>query len=215
MNLPLGYLFWHRPGAVDPLAYESTLRSFHGALAAEPPAGFVTSWTWRLAAPPWFAGPDPTYLDAYLTADLTTLGDLERGAVEGSRRPAHDQAAAAVVAGAGALMQLVAGDGTAMAGRALAFVDKPPRADRASFVAGLARGGVSVWMRRLVLGPGPEYLVVGADPLPPTAVWSAVPDALITAVIPAARRDHQALDARPPARSARRPSDGRRDPPSG
>lgn len=181
MSSPLGYLFWHRAGAADPIGYEETLGSFHGALAAEPPAGFVTSWTWRLAAPPWFDGPDPTYLDLYLTADLTTLGELERAAVSGSRQAAHDRAAAAVSAGAGALMQLVAGDGTAAPGLSLSFVDKPPRAEREPFVAGLARGGGSVWMRRLVLGPGPEYLVAGADPLPPEAAWSTVPTALIAA----------------------------------
>lgn len=187
MSSPLGYLFWHRPGAVEPTDYEDALRSFHGALAAAPPTGFVTSWTWRLAAPPWFDGPDPTYLDVYLTADLTTLGALERGAVSGSCQGAHDRAAEAVIAGAGALMQLVAGDGTPTAPGPLAFVDKPSRTERELFVADLARGGGSVWMRRLVLGPGPEYLVTGTDQLPPAAVWSATPAALIAGVTPSAR----------------------------
>lgn len=181
MSAPLGYLFWHRAGPVDPGAYEETLRSFHAALAAAPPAGFVTSWTWRLKAPPWFDGPDPTYLDVYLTADLSTLAELERAAVGGGPKPAHDRLAGAVAAGAGALMQLVAGDPTAAADRPLAFVAKPPGVERDPFVAGLARGGGSVWMRRLVLGPGPEYLVAGVDQLPPATVWSVSPSALITA----------------------------------
>lgn len=179
MSSPLGYLFWHRPGAVEPAVYEATLRSFHAALAAAPPAGFVTSWTWRLAAPPWFDGPDPTYLDVYLTADLSTLADLERSAVSGSRQRAHDRAADAVAAGAGALMQLVAGDGTSPAARSLAFVDKPRGRPRQTFVAELAGGDGAVWMRRLVLGPGPEYLVTGADRLPAATVWSTTPAALI------------------------------------
>lgn len=179
MSSPLGYLFWHRPGAVEPAVYEDTLRSFHAALAAAPSAGFVTSWTWRLAAPPWLDGPDPTYLDVYLTADLSTLADLERSAVSGSRQRAHDRAAGAVAAGAGALMQLVAGAVSPRASGPLAFVDKPPGVEREPFVAGLARGGAAVWMRRLVLGPGPEYLVTGADQLPAARVWSTTPAAVI------------------------------------
>ncbi|MDQ2728511.1 MAG: hypothetical protein M3Y91_11760 [Actinomycetota bacterium] len=39
MSLPLGYLFWHRPGTVDPDIYEETLCSFHWALHADSPAG--------------------------------------------------------------------------------------------------------------------------------------------------------------------------------
>ncbi|MDQ2725396.1 MAG: hypothetical protein M3Y36_07870 [Actinomycetota bacterium] len=180
MSGPLGYLFWHRPGAIEAAVYEETAHSFHRALAADPPAGFLTSWTWRLPAPPWFDGPDPTYLDVYLTADLSTLADLERGAVSGSRRPSHDRAAGAMAAGAGALMQLVAGTAAPHAWGSLAFVDEPPGVEREPFVAGLARSNASVWMRRLVLGPGPEYLVTGADQLPSGVVWSTTPTALIT-----------------------------------
>ncbi|MDQ2724718.1 MAG: hypothetical protein M3Y36_04405 [Actinomycetota bacterium] len=184
MSGPLGYLFWHRPGTVDRTGYEESLRSFHEALSAHPPAGFVTSWTWRLAAPPWFDGADPTYLDVYLTANLSTLAELERGAVTDGPQPAHDRAAAAMAAGAGALLQVVAGDPTEGRDRALAFVNKPPGTGRDPFVtalvgvAGLAGG--AVWMRRLVLGPGPEYLVTGADHLPAATVWSTTPSALIT-----------------------------------
>ncbi|MDQ6838076.1 MAG: hypothetical protein M3137_07015, partial [Actinomycetota bacterium] len=178
----LGYLFWHRPGTVERTVYEANLRGFHDALATDPPAGLITSWTWRLAAPPWFNGPDPTYLDVYMTADLSTLAELECGAVTGSRRSAHDRAADAMAAGAGALMAVVAGDGiSAVTDRTLAFVDKAPGMERDRFVAGLARGGGSVWMRRLVLGPGPEYLVTGADQLPTSTVWSVTPSAVITA----------------------------------
>lgn len=179
MSPPLGYLFWHRPGFVDSSVYEAAIGDFHAALTADPPSGFLTSWTWRLAAPPWFDGTDPTYLDVYLTADLTTLGELERGAVTGSRQPSHDRAAAAMSTGVGALMAVVAGDPLASRGRSLAFVNKPPGAMRETFAAELARDGASVWMRRLVLGPGPEYLVVGPFPMPSAAVWWATPSAVI------------------------------------
>lgn len=182
MTRPLGYLFWHRPQP-GVTGYEGALADFHRSLLDEPPPGFVNSWTWRVEAPPWFAGAAPTYLDVYATADLSTLSDLEEAAVSGHRRLPHDRAAALTATGAGALMQAVAGQELTCSGAVLSFVDKPAGTDRDGFVAGLAGAGgvISVWMRRLVLGPGPEFLVVSTEAPAPHAAWSSRAEATITA----------------------------------
>lgn len=179
----LGYLFWHVPGpAVDRAAYEEAIGRWHGALAGAPPAGFEQSWTWRLAPPPWLAGwPEPTYLDVYVVADFAALGTLNAAAPGGHLQAPHDRVAGYAERGSGALFAHRAGsvvDRSEEVG--LRWYDKPDGLSYPDALIALAVGGSSVWLRQMVLGTGPELLVVGADPevpaLPPA--WVARPTLL-------------------------------------
>lgn len=178
MNGLLAYAFWHQPADPVDLAYPAALDRFHAALAADPPGGLISSWTWALDAPPWvpFDRPGTAYLDWYVVDGLTGLGALAEAAVSGARAAPHDAAAARSATGAGALYRLIGGAATAGAGgAALAWADKPRGAARAEFTRRLQATGGGVWMRQLVLGPGPEHVVVLDTPGAgvPGAAWSA------------------------------------------
>ncbi len=148
----LAYLFWHRPGpGVPPAAYEAMLQAFHAALAADPPAGFSCSRTHRLDAAPWLPGEGQAYEDFYVTAGWSGIEALEAGAVSGSRKPAHDAAAAAA---------------SAREGAAGVYRHRAGAADgRGSVASWGARSGGAVWQRAMVLGPAPEWVVLGTDPV--------------------------------------------------
>jgi hypothetical protein len=155
----LAYVFWHRPA--EPADYENALARFHAALAADPPAGFVASAALRLhAPPPWLPGAGPVYEDWYLVTDWTAVGALDAAAAAGSRAPTHDAVAHASGDGAGALYGLVSGPARPPEGGRTAWLSKPAGVPPAAFHATLAG---QVWRRRMVLGPAPEYAVVGED----------------------------------------------------
>jgi hypothetical protein len=202
----LGYLFWHAPPAgTDRGEYEAALVDWQDALVTHPPPGY-RGWTWRLTAPPWLAGwPDEVYLDGYVVADFTALGALNADAPSGPLAPAHHSAARRAAYGAGALFACCSGvagpdpggpdTGRTGSGRTLeagpsagaevttvhlAWHDKPPGASYDETIGELSGGGRSVWLRQLVLGPGPELLVVSRrDDAPSSNVWRTSAERLI------------------------------------
>src|SRR3954466_13738357 len=92
----LAYLFWHeRRPEVEADRYVALLDDFHRALAAAPPPGFRGSWSVRLAAAPWDAGPGEPIEDWYLVDDWTALGTLNDAAVRAPRQAPHARGAAA------------------------------------------------------------------------------------------------------------------------
>ena len=152
--------------------------------------------------PPWLVGwPDEVYLDGYVVADFTALGVLNASAPSGLLAPAHRSTARQAAYGAGALFACrtgVAGPdpcgpdaGHAGAGRRtlgadgmaetepatvhLSWHDKPAGASYDEVVGALSGEGRSVWLRQLVLGAGPELLVVSQtfDDAPSSNVWLA------------------------------------------
>ena len=160
----LAYVFWHRPAArVEAHAYEAALAAFHAALAADPPAGFADSAALRTDTAPWLPGDGPAYEDWYAVEDWAALGELNAGAVTGPRAGPHDAVALEAGAGAGAVYRLLAGEG--INARAAAWLPKPHGEPRDAFDAALAGTGGAVWMRQMVLGPAPEYVVRSAEPV--------------------------------------------------
>jgi hypothetical protein len=154
----LAYVFWHRPAAgVDADAYEAALAAFHTALAAHPPHGFGQSAAFRLDAAPWLPGDGPAYEDWYAVESWEALGRLNDAAVTGERAAPHDAVAFEAGAGAGGVYRLLAGQG--LAARAAAWLHKPGGEPRDAFHAALTATGGAVWMRQMVLGPAPEYVV--------------------------------------------------------
>jgi hypothetical protein len=171
----LAYLFWHEPReGVDPDHYVGLLRTFHAALHAAPPPAFVRSWSVRLDAAPWDGGPARPFEDWYLVEDWSALGTLNEAAVRAPRGQPHDAVAALATNGAGGLYALQHGtiDGPVpWAG----WVTKPSGAPYAEFEPALraavdpAQG--AVLRRQMVLGPAPEYLVLGRTE--PELPWPA------------------------------------------
>jgi hypothetical protein len=169
----LAYLLWHTPLGADTVHYERGLRAFHDALAASPPNGFVQSWTLRVDRPAWLPEAAAHYVDWYLVEGYAALGHLNDAAVSGRRRAPHDTMAALARTGTAGLVGLVGGTVDVPVAPVLGLLDKPGGQPYDAFRPALAaaadtRPGTSCWMRQMTLGPGPEFVVVGAaGALPP------------------------------------------------
>jgi hypothetical protein len=150
----LAYIFWHRPQqGVESAAYEEAQRAFHRSLA-------IDSACFRLGSLPFGAGGG--YEDWYLVEGWSGLGALNERAVDGRRRPSHDEAASLSAEGWGGVYALVRGAPRLPAGAG--WLERPRGEDPAGFIASLDAD--AVWQRQLVLGPAPELCVVSTSPTP-------------------------------------------------
>ncbi len=147
--MTLAYVFWHWPR--DDFGYAEATRRFHAAL------GRPGTATFRLARAP-FEDAEAPYEDWYPVEDWAAVGELNDFAVTGDRKPPHDAVAQRSRRGAGGIYRRIAGD---LALRDVAFAAWSPR--RPSLED---QTGVAVWQRQLVLGPAPEYAVLGLSPVP-------------------------------------------------
>lgn len=165
--MSLAYLFWHWPA--DDAArdeYEERMRAFHAAL------GLAGSRTFRLGRAPYHGAPAEPYEDWYPVADWQALGELNRRAVTGPRKPAHDAAARLAADGAGGVYALLQGTADAPVTQAY-WLAKPAGASHEAFheELGAAAPDATVWQRQMVLGPAPEYAVLTTGPV--TLPWPA------------------------------------------
>jgi hypothetical protein len=156
----LAYVFSHRPATgVEIAAYEDSLRRFHVELARTPPAGFITSATFRIGG---------GYSDWYLVDSSAALDTLNATAVSGARAPSHDAAARMAADGAGKLFSLASGEPLMDAGFEVRF-SKPAGMSYSDLYKRLgawtATPGVSLWRRMMVLGPPPEFSLVAPSAL--------------------------------------------------
>lgn len=157
--MTLAYIFWHWTTAAT-LPYLEAQRAFHGALAAHPSAGFRGSDSAAIESAPWIprgAG----FEDRYLVESFAALGALNEAAVSGARRSPHDRAAAAAEGGCAGLYLLRSGDAIGPSDGFAFWFGKPKgvtyEALDESLRGLLARAGVALWQRQLVLGPTPEF----------------------------------------------------------
>jgi hypothetical protein len=162
----LAYVFWHTPSpGGDATTYEEALRGFHQALGGHAPGGFVGSTSHAIADAPWMHGPG--YEDWYLVEDWAALGALNEAAVDARRRAPHDEVAAGVAGGSGAVYLLRAGRPSQDTTEEALWLEKPGGVTYGSFrerLEMLVAGGVGgIWERQLVLGPAPEYCVMTGD----------------------------------------------------
>jgi hypothetical protein len=173
----LAYVFWHWPlEGTDAAAYEDGQIRFQQSLARQPPAGLQGSASFRIERLPWFEeeGP-PRYEDWYVVEDWTALGVLEQAAVGAGHRSAHERAASHAGGGAGGVYRLVEGIEPALDAVSATWVTAPPRTAGSLIGELLADGGaIAVWRRALVLGPAPEWCLLGAAP-PPGVEASRLP----------------------------------------
>lgn len=169
----LAYTFWHwKRSSVATADYETNQRTFHAALAKHPPPGFSHSISSSLSGAPWANAGGDAYQDRYIVRDSAALDALEYAAVTGARQRSHDDAARVAQGGAAGLYQARLGRPIDAPRQALWF-SKPDGVSYDELMARckpLVRDGESVlWMRRMVLGPTPEFCLesVGALTLPP------------------------------------------------
>lgn len=172
----LAYVFWHwRRPEVDAAAYEATQQRFHAALAAAPSPGFAYSHTALLHGAPWAAGGGSAYEDWYVIHESAALDSLNQAAVSASRQAPHDAAAALAAGGAAGLYTLRLGNAITAPQHATWFA-KPTGMTYAALdrlLNEVVAAGACVWMRYMVLGPTPEFVLHGGSgqlPLPLTGI---------------------------------------------
>jgi len=156
----LAYVFFHRAGSgVDTAVYEAALRRFHAALAAEPPAGFMSSATYRIGN---------GYADWYLVDNSAALDRLNEAAIKGARSAPHDAVAHMAADGAGKLLMLRSGSAQTEPGFEIRF-SKPAGMAYPALYERLKpwtdREGVCLWRRMMVLGPAPEFCLIAPSEL--------------------------------------------------
>lgn len=158
----LAYLFWHAPAqAVDAAEYESLLAAFHARLRRSPPPGFRDSVAFAVTTAWGGSG----YEDWYVVDDWAALGVLNAAAVDDVRRPEHDPVARRAASGAGGVYELRSGD-LALAEAGIARWSAKPLGEpyagwEAALTAGRDPAEHALWQRQLVLGPAPEYCLLG------------------------------------------------------
>ncbi len=157
----LAYLFWHWPRPeVEPGRYADALLAFHRALSADPPPGYRGSRVLEISGAPWVPAPT-AFEDWYFLEDFAALGTLNEAAVSGQRRDPHDGAARMALGGAGGVYRRLR-EGPATPPVRATWFGKPADAGYPEFLAQVAPA--ELWQRQLVLGPAPEFCLLGADP---------------------------------------------------
>ncbi|HEY9226324.1 MAG TPA: hypothetical protein VIP11_06745 [Gemmatimonadaceae bacterium] len=165
----LSYTFWHwKRASVDSAQYEAQQRAFHSALAANPPEGFQFSVSSEVAGAEWANSGGDAYQDRYVVHDFGALESLDQGAVSGARQRSHDNAAAVAAGGVAGIYSTRLGSPD-VAPRFAYWFSKPEgvsyaEVDRA--LSPLVRDHDAVlWMRRMVLGPTPEFCLESSTAL--------------------------------------------------
>lgn len=163
----LAYVFWHWPRAEVPRDdYVARQAAFQEALRAAPPAGFRGSVVLAVAGLPWVAGGGAAYEDWYRVDGSAALDPLNEAAVTASRTAAHERAAAAAAGGTAGLYRLRAG-AAPQAPRHAWWFAKPDGMRYVELFGLLAAvtqdGRAALWLRQMVLGPGPECCLQSAE----------------------------------------------------
>jgi hypothetical protein len=164
----LAYVFWHwRQPAAERKAYESAQQEFQRVLAASPSAGFVRSFSHAIAGAPWANHGGEAYEDWYLVRDSAALDPLDTAAVTAGRKSAHDAAAALAANGTAGLFQLRLGTAPTAPRSAQWFVKPAGMSYPQLFAAiepALKPVAGSLWVRKMTLGPSPEFCVLAREP---------------------------------------------------
>lgn len=170
----LAYIFWHWPRHdVASEVYEARQQAFHLALAAQAPAGLVTSRVWRVTPTLWTSGA-VAYKDWYLLADSAALDTLNAAAVSAPLRETHDAAASLAGGGVAALYTPVgprAGQAPTLDSAVAQWFSKPEGVSYSALYRQLAPRLPHLWQRMMVLGPSPEFLLLDGDPAALLAEW--------------------------------------------
>jgi hypothetical protein len=172
----LAYVFWHwpKPGIARE-EYEERLCAFHAGLAEEPPAGMISSSAWRLKGASWLSV-GGVYADWYLLESSCALDTVNSGAVSGVHALRHHAIASLAAAGTAGLYTPVREKEAKTNGKTVVWFAKPQGMSYEELYSSLERiEGVeptALWRRMMVLGPTPEFCLIGDEPPALPAAWS-------------------------------------------
>jgi hypothetical protein len=154
----LAWLFWHtRITDVPRDDYVSALRAFHRRIVAAGPAGLLGARTREYTAVPWLASEAEVFEDWYLVRDSAALDALDEAVLASFSSAAHEAVARLAANAVSGLYELRAGR-PAPDADVRVWLSKPRGIAYGPFVADLFRAG-TIWSRKLVLGPTPEFCV--------------------------------------------------------
>lgn len=185
----LAYLFWHAPLAdTDKGNYETALTDFHRHLANDPPQGFRCSATYRISKVPWLndrAG----YEDWCLVDSAAALDGLNRAAIKPERWEVHAGISYKTDFGHGGLYYPLHGESHPLEGSKVVWLKRPRRIRYEAplrEIIDASRGVLSCWRKLMVLGPAPEFAIIGDASLdvrtpPDWQVLSVTRENLLTA----------------------------------
>lgn len=167
----LAYVFWHWPRPDVSIAdYETRMRTFQDALAADGPRELRAARAWRLAGAPWLPA-GAGYEDWYLVDDSAALDTLNAGAVTGPLAGPHNAVASLVAGSAAGLYQTARTNPGALDSATARWFAKPAGMPYADFYTQVGEAQSRLWRRMMVLGPTPEFCLIGApgdDPAIPS-----------------------------------------------
>ncbi len=186
----LAYVFWHwKAPEISIGAYENALIDFQKSLQAAWPQGFEGSAVARISKAPWLGATDG-YEEWYLLEGFEALGILNEAAVSAGCKAPHDEAARMAAGGCAGLYKLWSGVSSIAGARMAGWFSKPAGTTyerlQAAVSGPIASAQGSLWGRQLVLGPTPEFCVLGPRELtlpedirvmwlPRQVVWPAAP----------------------------------------
>ena len=164
----LAYVFWHWPQAGVPAStYETRLRDFQSALAANKPPGFLHSALFRVKGANWLGNITDAYEEWYLVDASAGLDPLNDAAVAPACRAAHDAAAQLAAGGTAGLYRLRVGEGEPESARVACWLTKPAGIKYEEFYTALkpqiGQPGAALWGRQMTLGPTPEFCLHTRD----------------------------------------------------
>lgn len=162
----LAYVFWHRMREdCSKDIYENKIIKFQSTLAESHLVGFKGSVVARIDSAPWLASHSEAYEDWYLLDGSEVLDKLNDVAVSGSRKGPHNDVAHLATDFHGGLYQLRTGSEYSVSSEFALWLSKPAGSDYESFYRYISQNTASekssLWRRQMVLGPTPEFCMIG------------------------------------------------------
>lgn len=174
----LAYVFWHWPRPdISQQEYEARLCRFHQSMTATPPAGMRRSLTWRVEGAPWL--PDgPAFEDWYLLDDTSALDSISTGAVSGGNAPLHHAIASLAAGGTAGLYKPARVPEATASGETAAWFGKLAGMTYDALYSSLDTVETvtpdGLWLRMLVLGPTPEFCLLGDQAPALPSKWGSI-----------------------------------------
>jgi len=165
----LAYVFWHWPkDGRSTRSYALALKTFHNVLARAKPDGFASSTTFKIARLPWKHG-SKAYEDWYLVKNFASLGTLNEGAISPTCLSAHNAVARLSAGGTGGVYRLHGTEASLDNFCWATWFSKPDGTKYKDFFNELSRtksdSTSRLFQRQLVLGPAPEFCILGTVPV--------------------------------------------------
>lgn len=162
------YVFWHaKPANATTAEYEKPLLRFGRELSNAKIPGMAGNASYSIGFTPWLA--EEGYEDWAWVHELSTLESLNERAVTGAMEEPHNAIARITKHGGfGALYYLVDGAHQILGDSKVFWVSRPRNIrwrDAMPAIIKSASSNVSVWRRLMVLGPAPEFAIIGSPGL--------------------------------------------------